>query len=67
MKLFLTAGDVVTIVLPSGKEISIEVTQDTASVTQGDFVLFDEVLSHKTWEQTSPEALVKYLKEHGHS
>ncbi len=64
LRVAMTAGSSVTFVLPSGKEINIEVTQDTAQVVQGDgYVLFDEEMNHGVWEQTGPESLVKYLAE----
>jgi hypothetical protein len=56
--ILLEAGESCDIILPSGRVINVEVTQDTASVVTKDRVLFNEDREfgqHWVWEQTWPK------------
>lgn len=50
----LKAGEYLDVVLPSGRVINIEVTQDTASVVLGDQSLFNENLDDGAWQPDWP-------------
>jgi hypothetical protein len=47
-------GGSITVTFPSGKQLNIEATQDTADCCIGDRVLFSEEFSHGEWEQLTP-------------
>lgn len=54
--IYLFKGDTIKVLLPSGKEIHIEVTQDTIDVvTDDDQVLYTAELNEFDWVQVHPK------------
>lgn len=47
-------GDYFTIILPSGNEINVEITEDTVDIVKKDRTLYCEEIIQGSWEQTYP-------------
>lgn len=74
MRIMLNAGDSLDIVMPSGQVINVEVTQDTASVCNGEFSLWGEELDvdrpafskDASWKTRWPESIKQGLEDQRH-